>query len=137
MRLQVCVALRVWYGMLGQLGRAVKAIDSKSIGVTRVSSSLTAVDLLMLRDACFAFCVFAAFWQSEGRRVGCSAVVAVVGLAAGCGRRVRATNWSSYLEISSTARAWCVPAVSIVAGGREPWGVPECGWGCVRGVLVS
>ena len=31
--------------MLGQLGRAVKAIDSKSIGVTRVSSSLTAVDL--------------------------------------------------------------------------------------------
>ena len=35
--------------MLGQLGRAVKAIDSKSIGVTRVSSSLTAVDLLNLR----------------------------------------------------------------------------------------
>ena len=31
--------------MLGQLGRAVKAIDSKSIGVTRVSSSLTAVAL--------------------------------------------------------------------------------------------
>jgi len=30
--------------MLGQLGRAVKAIDSKSIGVTRVSSSLTAGD---------------------------------------------------------------------------------------------
>ena len=30
--------------VLGQLGRAVKAIDSKSIGVTRVSSSLTAVD---------------------------------------------------------------------------------------------
>ena len=29
--------------MVGQLGRAVKAIDSKSIGVTRVS--LTAVDL--------------------------------------------------------------------------------------------
>ena len=32
-------------GVLGQLGRAVKAIDSKSIGVTRVSSSLTAVGL--------------------------------------------------------------------------------------------
>ena len=31
--------------MLRQLGRAIKAIDSKSIGVTRVSSSLTAVDL--------------------------------------------------------------------------------------------
>ena len=31
--------------VLGQLGRAVKAIDSKSIGVTRVSSSLTAVDV--------------------------------------------------------------------------------------------
>ena len=30
---------------VGQLGRAVKAIDSKSIGVTRVSSNLTAVDL--------------------------------------------------------------------------------------------
>ena len=30
-------------GTRGQLGRAVKAIDSKSIGVTRVSSSLTAV----------------------------------------------------------------------------------------------
>ena len=30
-----------------QLGRAVKAIDSKSIGVTRVSSNLTAVDLLL------------------------------------------------------------------------------------------
>ena len=35
--------------LLGQLGRAVKAIDSKSIGVTRVSSSLTAVDLLLPR----------------------------------------------------------------------------------------
>ena len=32
-------------GVLGQLGRAVKAIDSISIGVTRVSSSLTAVAL--------------------------------------------------------------------------------------------
>ena len=31
--------------VLGQLGRAVKAIDSKSVGVTRVSSSLTAVAL--------------------------------------------------------------------------------------------
>ena len=36
-------------GTRGQLGRAVKAIDSKSIGVTRVSSSLTAFDLLNLR----------------------------------------------------------------------------------------
>ena len=35
--------------MRGQLGRAVKAIDSKSIGVTRVSSSLTAVDAICLR----------------------------------------------------------------------------------------
>ena len=32
-------------GTRGQLDRAVKAIDSKSIGVTRVSSSLTAVAL--------------------------------------------------------------------------------------------
>jgi hypothetical protein len=37
----VCVAVNG----VGQLGRAVKAIDSKSIGVTRVSSNLTAVDL--------------------------------------------------------------------------------------------
>ena len=42
--------LRLWRsvcrkGTRGQLGRAVKAIDSKSIGVTRVSSSLTAVAL--------------------------------------------------------------------------------------------
>jgi hypothetical protein len=28
----------------GQLGRVVKAMDLKSIGVTRVSSNLTAVD---------------------------------------------------------------------------------------------
>jgi hypothetical protein len=40
-RVVVCVAVNG----VGQLGRAVKAIDSKSIGVTRVSSNLTAVDL--------------------------------------------------------------------------------------------
>ena len=34
-------------GMRGQLGRAVKGIDSKSIGVTSVSSSLTAVDVIV------------------------------------------------------------------------------------------
>ena len=41
------VVVVVWVGVnvVGQLGRAVKAIDSKSIGVTRVSSNLTAVDL--------------------------------------------------------------------------------------------
>ena len=43
MQVQVCGAVRVVDRVLGQLGRAVKAIDSKSIGVTRVSSSLTAV----------------------------------------------------------------------------------------------
>ena len=43
--MQVCGAVRVVDRVLGQLGRAVKAIDSKSIGVTRVSSSLTAVDV--------------------------------------------------------------------------------------------
>ena len=46
--------LTLWHSMRrtgtrGQLGRAVKAIDSKSIGVTRVSSSLTAVDAICLR----------------------------------------------------------------------------------------
>ena len=34
---QVCVEVWVVDGVLGQLGRAVKAIDSKSIGATRVS----------------------------------------------------------------------------------------------------
>ena len=33
--------------MRGQLGRVVKAIDSKSIGVTRVSSNLTAVEVIV------------------------------------------------------------------------------------------
>ena len=46
--------LTVWHSLWrrctrGQLGRALKAIDSKSIGVTRVSSSLTAVDAICLR----------------------------------------------------------------------------------------
>ena len=51
--------------MLGQLGRAVKAIDSKSIGVTRVSSSLTAVALFksalradVSRYDCVVYCYF-------------------------------------------------------------------------------
>ncbi|KAG2892987.1 hypothetical protein PC114_g16410 [Phytophthora cactorum] len=39
-------AFEAW--LVWNLGRAVKAIDSKSIGVTRVSSSLTAVDLIDL-----------------------------------------------------------------------------------------
>ena len=43
------VAQSVARGRRGQLGRAVKAIDSKSIGETRVSSSLTAVDAIFLR----------------------------------------------------------------------------------------
>ena len=42
---KVCGAVWVVYGVQGQLGRAVKAIDSKSIGATRVSSSLTAVEV--------------------------------------------------------------------------------------------
>ena len=36
----------------GQVGRAVKAIDSKSIGVTRVSSNLTAVGFVLLCYFC-------------------------------------------------------------------------------------
>ena len=36
-RVQVCVEVWVVDGVLGQLGRAVKTIDSKSIGATRVS----------------------------------------------------------------------------------------------------
>ena len=48
------------YELLRQLGRAVKAIDSKSIGVTRVSSSLTAVDL-------FAVLLRVAFAASDAR----------------------------------------------------------------------
>ena len=59
---KVCGAVWVVYGVLGQLGRAVKAIDSKSIGATRVSSSLTAVDvfkstscLLLSVGCCLAF----------------------------------------------------------------------------------
>ena len=57
-RLAVLVkAMLTWWhspcrkGTRGQLGRAVKAIDSKSIGVTRVSSSLTAVDAFRLRHS--------------------------------------------------------------------------------------
>ena len=46
-----CGSVRVRVGLCcsvtRQLGRAVKAIDSKSIGVTRVSSNLTAVDSLL------------------------------------------------------------------------------------------
>ena len=46
--------------MRGQLGRAVKAIDSKSIGVTRVSSSLTAVDVTRPRSLQYAAAVVSA-----------------------------------------------------------------------------
>ena len=52
--------------MVGQLGRAVKAIDSKSIGVTRVSSSLTAVEL------------FKAALRAGGSRYGCLSFCSVV-----------------------------------------------------------
>ena len=51
MQVCVCGAVLVVDRVLGQLGRAVKAIDSKSIGVTRVSSSLTAVDVFKCASA--------------------------------------------------------------------------------------
>ena len=57
--------------VLGQLVRAVKAIDSKSIGATRVSSSLTAVDVLTnktLADACLQL-LFVSLGRFEDTRL--------------------------------------------------------------------
>ena len=66
--------------MLGQLGRAVKAIDSKSIGVTRVSSSLTAVDLF--RSVSPAAASLIAVWSFVDRCLSIDRLKDLINLAA-------------------------------------------------------